>query len=382
VYLTLKDERSQLKAVIYRGVALRLRFEPHDGMEVLAQGKISVYPPRGEYQLNIVQLHPKGIGALELALRQLKEKLLLRGYFDPKRKKPLPRYPSRIALVTSPTGAAVRDMLEILARRWPVAEVVVRGVRVQGEGAAEEIAAAIRLLNRLQREGRARFDLMIVGRGGGSIEDLWAFNEEIVADAIYESAIPVVSAVGHEIDVTVADLVADCRAPTPSAAAELVTPDREEVLAGLREYRRRLRDALGRRVVLARQRLDELAARRALRAPLERVRELERRLDELGERLRRVVSNRLAREGERVAAAAGRLETLSPLNVLRRGYSLTRIEPDRALVRSARQVAPGQRLRTTLPDGDIVSRVESVEPGTAPTRPEARQRGGTHDQPG
>ena len=238
IYLTLKDATSQLGSVIYRGVSLRLKFEPRDGMEVLARGRISVYAPRGNYQLIIEELQPKGIGALELALRQLKEKLLVKGYFEPNRKKSLPRFPRSVALVTSPTGAAVRDMLEIFTKRWPMANLTVCPVRVQGEGSAQEIAAMIRMLNRLQQEGRIQLDAIICGRGGGSLEDLWAFNEEIVADAIFASQIPILSAVGHEIDVTIADLVADYRALTPSQAVTALTPDREELLAGFRDHRR------------------------------------------------------------------------------------------------------------------------------------------------
>jgi exodeoxyribonuclease VII large subunit len=363
LYLTLKDADSQLRGVLYRGVGLRLRFDLKDGMKVVARGRITVYQPRGEYQFIIEELHPKGIGALELALRQLKEKLLARGYFDPNRKKPLPRYPQRIALVTSPSGAAVRDMLEILTRRWPVAEVIVCPVRVQGDGAAGEIAAAIALLNRLHGDGRLCIDAMIVGRGGGSLEDLWAFNEEIVAEAIFASLVPVVSAVGHEIDVTIADLVADLRAATPSQAAAALTPDHAQELLGLLELRGRLDDAVRHRIAVARERLDGLAGRPALRRPLERVREQERRLDDLGERLQRAARLKGERAAERLAGLAGRLESLSPLNVLRRGYSLTRTEDKPALVRDAAQLQVGERLRTTLARGQVISRIEEVRPG-------------------
>jgi exodeoxyribonuclease VII large subunit len=363
LYLTLKDADSQLRSVLYRGVGLRLRFDLKDGMNVIARGRMTVYQPRGEYQFIIEELHPKGIGALELALRQLKEKLLARGYFDPKRRKPLPKYPQRIALVTSPSGAAVRDMLEILTRRWPVAEVIVCPVRVQGDGAAGEIAAAIALLNRLHGAGRLCIDAMIVGRGGGSLEDLWAFNEEIVAEAIFASLVPVVSAVGHEIDVTIADLVADLRAATPSQAAAALTPDHAQELLGLLELRGRLDDAVRHRIAVARERLDGLAGRPALRRPLERVREQERRLDDLGERLQRAARLKGERAAERLAGLAGRLESLSPLNVLRRGYSLTRTEDKPALVRDAAQLQVGERLRTTLARGQVISRIEEVRPG-------------------
>lgn len=355
VYLTLKDSGAQLRAVVFRGVAMRLRFELHDGLDVIARGRLSVYPPRGEYQLVVEELQPKGLGALELALRQLREKLFRLGYFAPERKKPLPHYPRRVALVTSPTGAAIRDMLEILGRRWPTAETWVCPVRVQGEGAAQEVAAALHLLNRL-----GQVDVIIVGRGGGSVEDLWAFNEECVAHAIFQSRIPVVSAVGHEIDLTIADLVADRRALTPSEAAELVTPNRWEIVEGLRGLGGQLRTALWQRLELARSRLRDLERRRAFRMPLERVRDGERRVDELGDRLRRAMRQRLGRAREGLSAQAARLESLSPLNVLGRGYSLTRREADQVVVRHADQVRPGDRLVTHVQHGRIVSRVEDA----------------------
>jgi exodeoxyribonuclease VII large subunit len=357
VYLTLKDSGAQVRAVVFRGVAMRLRFELHDGLDVIARGRLSVYQPRGEYQLVVEELQPKGLGALELALRQLREKLFRLGYFAPERKKPLPRYPRRVALVTSPTGAAVRDMLEILGRRWPAAETWVCPVRVQGDGAAQEVAAALQLLNRL-----GQVDVIIVGRGGGSVEDLWAFNEECVAQAIFYSRIPVVSAVGHEIDLTIADLVADRRALTPSEAAELVTPNRWEIVEGLRGLAGQLRAALWQRLELARGRLLDLAQRRAFRLPLERVRDGERRVDELGERLRRAVRLRLDRAREALGAQAAQLESLSPLNVLGRGYSLTRREADQVVVRHVDQVRPGDRLVTYVQHGRIVSRVEDLQP--------------------
>jgi exodeoxyribonuclease VII large subunit len=335
-------------------------------MEVIARGRLTVYVPRGDYQLQIEDLQPKGLGALELALRQLKEKLLKLGYFASERKKPLPRFPRRVALVTSASGAAVRDILEILGRRWPAVEAWVCPVRVQGEGAAEEIAAAIRLLNRV-----AAVDVMIVGRGGGSVEDLWAFNAECIAQAIFESRIPVVSAVGHEIDLTIADLVADCRALTPSEAAERVVPDRAELVQGLCHIQERMRSLLLQRLDGYKNRLDGLAQRRALRLPLERLRELERRLDEGGERLHRGAHQRLEQVRERLQAQAARLETLSPLNVLGRGYSLTRREADRAVIRSPDQLRPGERLVTDVADGRIISRVEELERTGEPPASEA-----------
>jgi exodeoxyribonuclease VII large subunit len=363
LYLSLKDDKATLRTVIYRGVGFRMRFEPRDGMEVVARGRLMVYEPRGEYQFAVEEIHPKGIGALELALQQLRERLGRKGYFDAHRKKRLPLFPRAIALVTSPSGAAVRDMLELLARRWPVASVTVVPTRVQGDEAAAEIAAAIRVVNRFHQDGVLSVDAIVVGRGGGSLEDLWAFNEEPVADAIFESRLPVVSAVGHEIDVTISDLVADHRALTPSHAVTDLTPDRDALLVGLADVGERMREALTRRVSLARQRLDSLATRRAFREPLDRVRDLERRLDDLDGRLRRSGRISLDRAGDRIAALAGRLQTLSPLNVLARGYSLTHTADGR-LLKDAEAVGIGETITTRLAAGELVSRVERVRPAT------------------
>jgi exodeoxyribonuclease VII large subunit len=356
-YFSLKDSQAQLRSVIWRGIGLRLRVQLKDGMEVIARGRLTVYVARGDYQLIVEEIHPRGFGALELALRQLKERLFALGYFDPRRKKPLPPWPRRVALVTSPSGAAVRDMLEILGRRWPAVEVWICPVRVQGDGAAQEIAAAIGLLNRL----KPTTDVIIVGRGGGSAEDLWAFNEEVVAHALFASRIPVVSAVGHEIDLTIADLVADRRALTPSEAAELVVPNRAELSDSITDCATRLRGLVNARLERARRGVQDLAERRAFRLPLERIRDAERRLDELAERLARVARQRLERLQQAVGAAAARLETLSPLNVLGRGYSLTRSESGQ-VIRDAAQVRPGGRLETLLHRGRLMSRVEEVAP--------------------
>jgi exodeoxyribonuclease VII large subunit len=362
LYLTLKDEEAPLRAVIYRGVALRLRFDLRDGMGVTARGRLILYLPRGEYQLQIEEVQPKGIGPLELAFRQLKEKLSVRGYFDPGRKKPLPRIPRRVGLVTSPTGSAVRDMLEVLCRRWPAVEVWVCPVRVQGEGAAVEIATAIDRLNHISRGDGPAIDVLLVGRGGGSLEDLWPFNEEVVADAIYNSCIPVVTGVGHEDDLTIADLVADLRALTPTEAAERVVPNRAQVLEWLTGLEARYRTLLNRRLELARSRLEDLAGRRCFRLPLDRIRDEERGLDEWSERLRRAMNQRLKQAGQQVEAASARLEGLSPLGVLARGYSLTRKEADQTLLTDSRQVRPGERLVTRLRHGQVISRVEEVAP--------------------
>lgn len=360
LYLTLKDASAQLRTVIWRSTASRLRFELHDGLEVIAGGRIGVYAPRGDYQLIVERLQPRGLGELELAFRQMREKLARLGFFESERKKPLPRFPKRIALVTSPSGAAVRDMLEILGRRWPAAEVWLCPVRVQGAGAAEEIAAAIERLNRIHAAGDFPVDVMIVGRGGGSLEDLWAFNEECVARAIFASRVPVVSAVGHEVDLTIADLVADRRALTPSEAAEIVTPSRAELQGLTERWAGRLRDLLNQRLSLARRRLDDLAGRRVFRFPLEWLRDQERRLDEWSERLQRAIRQQMVRLRRQMEVQAAHLEALSPLNVLARGYSLTTTEAEQVLVRSAEQVRPGDRLVTRVRHGRIVSRVEET----------------------
>jgi exodeoxyribonuclease VII large subunit len=355
LYFDLNDSQAKLPAVMWRGNALRLRFDLRNGLEVIARGRLEVYAPHGKYQLVIEELHPKGIGALDLAFRQLKEKLSVKGYFEPDRKKPLPAYPRRIALVTSPSGAAVRDMLEILGQRWSAVEVLICPVPVQGDGAGEKIAEAIRLLNRL--EG---IDVLIVARGGGSLEDLWAFNEECVAQAIYESQIPIISGVGHETDYTIADMVADRRAETPTAAAMCAVPDWREEEKKIRHFDQRLRDRIGRRLEWARQRLSDLADRGCFRRPLDRIRELERHLDDTSERLTRAIQQRLARSQHQIEATAARLGSLSPLNVLARGYSLTRKESDQSVVRRADQVRPGERIITQLQSGRLVSCVEET----------------------
>ncbi len=333
VYFSLKDDGAQIRAVLWKTDARKLVFELEDGLAVRAWGGLTVYEPRGEYQVVVRKIEPEGVGALELAFRQVVARLSAEGLFDPARKRPLPRYPRRIVVVSSPTGAAVRDFLKVTARRWPAAEVLVAPSRVQGEGAAAEIAEAIALANRV-----ADADFVVLARGGGSLEDLWAFNEEVVARAIFGSRLPVVSAVGHEVDVTVSDLVADLRAPTPSAAAEMVVPDAVQIAASLQALRDRMANALVGRVRDARstlQRLDD-RARRALAVDLDR-----RRRD--------------------LARLAAQLEALSPLGVLARGYSLTQRFEDGAVVRSAADVAPGDALRTRLAAGSVVSRVESIE---------------------
>jgi exodeoxyribonuclease VII large subunit len=356
-YLTLKDEGAQLPAVIWRSTAARVRFDLHDGLEVVCRGHVDVYPPRGRYQLIVQEIQPKGMGALELALRQLRDKLGREGLFDPQRKRPLSRFPRRVAVVTSPTGAAIRDFLEVLARRAPTVDVWVVPVRVQGDEAAGEIATGIELVNRLA----VPVDCLVVTRGGGSLEDLWAFNEEIVVRAIAASRIPVISAVGHEIDVTLSDLVADVRALTPSEAAELVAPSAEELTGRLRQYERRLAAALRSRVTEARNRLDALASRRVFRRPFDGLHDRSRRLDELEARGDRALRNRLGVTRSQLEKLAAQLETLSPLSVLARGYSLTQTVPEGQIIRDATELSVGQEIRTRFSRGQATSRVERIE---------------------
>lgn len=356
IYFTLKDDAAQIRAVVWRSAAARLRFEVHDGLEVVAAGPVEVYEARGTYQLIVEQLLPQGVGALELAFRQLRDKLAAQGLFAPERKRPLPLFPRRIALVTSPSGAAVRDMLQVIGRRWRGADVIILPVAVQGTGAAEEIAAALRKVHRIPH-----VDVVITGRGGGSLEDLWAFNEEIVARSIFECLIPVVSAVGHESDVTIADLVADRRALTPSEAGELVVPHRDEVRSQLSRLQQRLTNGLRSQAATARALLDNLAARRVFTRPTERLHERSRQLDELEFRARRAMQGRLDVARHQLAACSGSLEALSPLKVLERGYSLTRTVPGGEVVRTVAQLQPGDEIETLFQKGRIISRVESID---------------------
>ncbi len=353
VYFTLKDKSAQLPSVMWKTTAQRHRYAMKDGMEVVVIGKLTVYPPHGKYQLTVDALYESGVGAQDLALQKLKEKLQKHGYFAAERKRPLPPFPRRIALVTSPTGAAIRDMIEILSRRWPHAEIWVCPVRVQGTGAREEIADAIDRLNEFDG-----IDVILLGRGGGSSEDLAAFNEEIVATAIFNSKAPVVSAVGHEIDVTIADLVADVRAATPSEAAEKATPDRIELMKLLQARGQRLHDLLMRTYQSNRRRLEDLSRRRVFVLPLERLRERTRYLDDAEARLQRAVQVRLTAARHRLETIAGRIESLSPLNVLARGYSLTRMS-DKIVVHSVKQVAIGDSVEIVVSDGKLQAQIKS-----------------------
>ena len=355
-YLTLKDDAAQLRAVLWRGVASRLRFDLHDGLEVLCRGHLDVYAPRGSYQLIVDQIEPKGIGALELAFRQLREKLAKEGLFDADRKRPLPRFMRRIGVVTSPTGAAIHDFLQVLARRWRGADVLIVPARVQGEGSIDEVVTGIELLNRVQPP----VDCIVVTRGGGSLEDLWTFNEERVVRAIAASQTPVVSAIGHEIDVTLSDLAADVRALTPSEAAERVVPAVEEVAAGLRQRRDRLAAAMRARLMAARSRLDSLGRQRVFRRPFALIQDAQHRLDELDAAATRTMRQRLDGARHKLGRLAAQLESLSPLAVLGRGYSLTQ-RADGTIVRSAADLSLGELLDTRLAQGRVHSRVEQLD---------------------
>lgn len=354
-YLTLKDDAAQIRGVIWRGTASRLRVDLRDGLEVVCRGRLDLYPPRGSYQLVIDQLYLQGEGALEAALRKLREKLAAEGLFAAERKRPLPRMPRRIGVVTSPTGAAIRDFLEVLRRRWRGVEVLILPTRVQGDGAAAEIAGAIKSAARIRPE----LDVLVVTRGGGSLEDLWCFNEEPVVRAIAASPIPTISAIGHEIDVTLADLAADVRALTPSEAAERVAPAAAEMTELVASLHGRMRRALVGRAEQLRARLDALASRPALARPADGVRQLARRADELSQRLESGIATAIRDKQSQIGLAAGRLEALSPLAVLGRGYSLT--QRDGRLVGSIADLSPGDEITTTLADGVAVSTVRTVK---------------------
>lgn len=354
-YFSLKDADAQIRAVMWRSAAARSKFELHDGLEVVASGPVEIYAARGTYQLIVERIVPQGVGALELAFRRLQEKLAAEGLFDPEHKQPLPRFPKRIALVTSPAGAAVRDILQVITRRWPAADILILPVPVQGAGAAQQIAAALRAVPRVPG-----VDVIITGRGGGSLEDLWAFNEEDVARAIFECPIPVICGVGHEIDVTIADLVADRRALTPSEAGELAVPVSSEIVNELRGLEQRLGNSLRERARRARMHLEQIESRRVFARPLERIHDLTARLDDLSGQLRRTMTRRFEMQRHRLQSLGSSLDALSPLKVLERGYSITSRLSSGKLVASAEAVQVGDELLTTLHDGKIVSRVTST----------------------
>jgi exodeoxyribonuclease VII large subunit len=396
LYFSLKDARAQIKAACFRNNNMYLKFRPEDGMEVVARGRLSVYEPRGDYQVIIEYMEPVGLGSLQLAFDQLKEKLRKEGLFEESHKIALPLLPRKIGIVTSPTGAAIQDMLRILKRRNASLDVLLYPVKVQGQGAADEIAAAIRYLN-----SREDLDVIIIGRGGGSIEDLWAFNEEIVARAVFDSKLPLISAVGHEVDFTISDFVADLRAPTPSAAAEMVSGAREDLLLSVNSLRGRLSQAVRRRLDRHRLQLERLANNRAFTVAPNKVRDLQQRFDEStlrmaqamrryadqirhreqmlsarlnaqdlhrfiaqkGDRLERdfqgmtsAIRVLLHREKARFELAVGKIDALSPLAILKRGFALCR--DDRGvIIKRSKDVALGDKVRVTLGAGELDCRV-------------------------
>ena len=349
-YFTLKDEGAQIKAVIFKGQARFIKFKPADGLHAICRGMVSVYKERGEYQLILDYIEPKGIGALQLALEQLKEKLSKEGLFDTERKRPLPLLPQKIGIVTSPTGAAIRDILKVFERRFANIGILIYPVRVQGIESAREISQGIRELNKAPD-----IDVIIIARGGGSQEDLWAFNEEIVARAIYDSKAPVVSAVGHEIDWTIADMIADLRAPTPSAAAEMVIRSKEELKGRLTAITFQLGSCL--RDIISDQRIFLHRLERGLIDPSRRLKEIRLRLGDRVDRFTVAMSHSLEMIKKDCQHLAERLNILSPLNILGRGYSITRKIPSMAVLHDSKDVQAGDDVNVILAKGEIFCKV-------------------------
>ena len=354
-YFTLKDESSALKCVMFKGNAMRLRFRPENGMKVIAVGKVSVFPRDGAYQLYCTAMAMDGIGDLYAAFEQLKRKLEAQGLFDPAHKKPLPKFPGTIGIITSSAGAAVHDMLRILKKRYPLSKVRLLPVRVQGAEAPGEIAAAIGYANYYKLA-----DLLIVGRGGGSIEDLWAFNDERVAYAIFESEIPVISAVGHEPDVTISDFVADLRAATPSNAAELAVPDQDTLRQNLDSMTGAMAACLDRQIKSARKHLEVLSQSPALQSPIGYLQQRENSLELLKNRMVAAQNQNITRKNQQYIAAVSKLDAMSPLKVLARGYAMAQKDSGE-VVRSVNQVELGERITVSLSDGKLSATVMNKE---------------------
>ncbi|MBI1823857.1 MAG: exodeoxyribonuclease VII large subunit [Nitrospirae bacterium] len=394
-YLTLKDERSQVKAIVFKSTLKGIKFIPKEGQQLLCSGRITVYEPRGEYQIVLESVEPKGVGALQLAFEQLKEKLRLKGWFEQGRKREIPAFPRRIGIVTSPTGAAIRDMLQIIERRHPAVNILIYPVPVQGAEAPSAIAHAIEEMNQI-----GGIDVLIIGRGGGSLEDLWAFNEETVAEAVFKSAIPVISAVGHETDVTIADFVADLRAPTPSAAAELVVKNHLDLIESIRsaqsrlvtscqrnlegirkefekvqlrilsprkliesysqkcdDYLERLSVAVLRTVAARRTEFESFCDRLDYQNPAENLKRLEVEVKGLIDRLVNQAKHRLLYRRKEIEALVSNLGTLGPLDILRRGYSITRKLPERSILKSNREVRKEESVEIILAEGKVEARI-------------------------
>lgn len=353
IYLSLKDDKALVRAVMFAGNARHLRFKPEEGMKVIARGRVSVYEATGQYQLYIEDMQPDGIGALNLAYEQLKKKLSAEGLFSEDIKKPIPAYPKRIGVITSPTGAAVQDILNILGRRYPIAEVVFCPVLVQGENASAQLIDAI---ERFNKENAA--DVIIIGRGGGSIEDLWAFNDEKLARTIAKSDIPIISAVGHETDFTICDFVADLRAPTPSAAAELATPNMTELLSYFKSVKDSLPAIIQRRIDFEKQELDNLASSKVLLSPDEFINIRKNELDMLSADMIKAFKAILSENQREFVALSAKLDALSPLSVLSRGYSI--VQNKNKVIKSAKELNIGQNIMVKLSDGKAECEVKAI----------------------
>lgn len=354
-YFSLKDENAQMSAVMWRGKNSGLSFTPQDGMKVLAKGRITVFEKRGAYQLDVDKIQPLGIGDLQLAFEQLKQRLLEEGLFDDRHKKPMPAFPETIGIVTSPTGAAIRDLISVSKRRYPGIQLIIRPVKVQGVGSAEEIARGIDEFNEY-----GKVDVVIVGRGGGSLEDLWAFNEEVVARAIFRSDIPVVSSVGHEVDFTIADFVADLRAPTPSAAAEMVVPNSAEIWEGVMSRLKRITNSIQGRFNYFDEKITLIENSRAFQAPVDLIKQYTLQLDLLSSKMEMSYQNLIERRIECVQILENRLMVLNPENVLKRGYSITYKLPDGKIVTNNEQLQPEDKVKLKFGVGESSATIDRV----------------------
>jgi exodeoxyribonuclease VII large subunit len=355
-YFSMKDENAQIRCTLWKFRGIRLSFEPEDGIKVIAFGNITVYERNGQYQLDVIELIPAGWGKLEIAFQRLKERLFKEGLFDEEHKKPIPEFPETIGLVTSPTGAAIRDMIKIIRKRFPSVRIIVNPVRVQGEGAAEEIAQAIEEFNEF-----GKIDVIIVGRGGGSLEDLWAFNQERVARVIYDSKIPIISAVGHQIDFTISDFVADLRASTPSAAAQMVVKDQGELLKELRFNIQKLISYQTSLLEYLKQRLKAAQQSYGFRKPLDLISQRSQRVDELTRQFRDRLKNYFEFKKNDLSLKVEKLEALSPLSVLKRGYSIARKLPELKIIKDAGWLKEEDGLEVKFFKGKVESKVESID---------------------
>jgi len=358
MYFSIRDENAVLKCAMFRRANEKLKFKIKDGMKIVCFGSIGVYAPRGDYQLIAETIEPKGIGALQLRFEELKQKLKKEGLFEQSHKKPIPYLPTRIGVVTSPTGAAIRDILNVTRRRFSNVEIIINPAKVQGESAKNEIEVAIKQFNELKN-----IDVMIVGRGGGSLEDLWAFNEEIVARAIFNSEIPIISAVGHEIDYTISDFVSDLRAPTPSAAAELVLPRKDDLVSTINTSLARLRNSLVGKIEMLKEKVLTLSTSYVLRQPLNLVMQYDQKVDDLTKDLAVGIERAVRINREKFNLLIGKLEALSPLAILNRGYSISMTAKDSHILKDIKDISKEDLIKTKLAKGELISRVEELNEG-------------------